>query len=120
MLHKKFSQSARALLELACNYHEQKNYKMAATLFSESAALGCNEAKINLGNMYSEGSGIARDVNKAKILYRSAYRGGCTYGALALGIQYKSEGRIDLAKKWLMRAKDAGNEWADDELDGCK
>ncbi|QNP59928.1 tetratricopeptide repeat protein [Paenacidovorax monticola] len=112
------SLDARALLEAACKHYEQKNHKMAAMLFSKSAALGCNEAKVNLGNMYSTGEGVIKDESKAKNLYRSAYRGGCIYGALALGVQYKSEGRRQLAKKWLTRAKEAGNEWAADELNG--
>jgi len=112
----KRQQAARQLLELGCETYEAGNAKKAALIFEESAALGSVEAKINLGNLYSEGKGVDRDVPLAKKLYRAAYNAGNAYGATALGAQYRSEGKHKLAVLWFRKAAAMGEEWAAEYL----
>ena len=103
---------ARVLLEAGCEAHESGNLQAAVRYYWRSAALGSPEAKVNLGNLYSAGEGVARNALLAKQLYKSAFRRGSAYGATALGSQYRSEGNISLAKVWYERAAAMGEEWA--------
>lgn len=105
-------EEARRLLELACHAFESGRIKDAASIFERSAAGGSNEAKVNLGNILSEGVDVERNLARAKNLYRSAYKGGCAYGATVLGVQYKNEGKHRLAILWLEKAAQMGEEWA--------
>lgn len=102
----------RVLLEAACEAHESGDLSAAVRYYWRSSALGSAEAKINLGNLYSAGEGVARNTLLAKQLYKSAFRRGSAYGATALGSQYRSEGNTHLAKLWYGRAAAMGEEWA--------
>lgn len=83
-------EKSRQLLELACAANEEGNLQEEVKLLKRSAALGSIEAKVNLGNLCSEGRGVELSPLLAKNLYRSAFRNGCIYGATALGVQYKN------------------------------
>lgn len=110
------SHKARQLLEQACKADELGNLKKAVTLFEKAAALGSSEAQVNLGNLYSEGRGVELSPKIAKSLYRSAFKGGCVYGASALGVQYKNEKKFRLARLWFEKAAALGEEWSKEEL----
>lgn len=103
---------ARVLLEEACEAYDSGDLNTAVRCFRRSAALGSVEAKVNLGNLYSTGEGVAKNTLLAKQLYRSAFRQGSAYGATALGSQYRNEGKTKLAKVWYRRAAAMGEEWA--------
>jgi TPR repeat protein len=107
---------ARVLLEDACEAYESGDLNTAVRYFRRSATLGSAEAKVNLGNLYSTGEGVAKDTLLAKQLYRSAFRQGSAYGATALGSQYRNEGKPKLAKVWYGRAAAMGEEWAREYL----
>ena len=109
-------QRARHFLELACLANDEGNLQKEIRYLKKSAALGSNEAKVNLGHLYSEGRGVELSPSLAKGLYRSAFKGGCVYGATALGIQYKNEGKLRLAALWLTKAANMGEDWAQDAL----
>lgn len=105
-------QEARTLLELGCEKSEEGRTRAAAALFEKAAALGSNEAKVNLANILSESDKVKPDVARAKELYRSAYRGGCAQGATALGVQYKKEAKHRFAVLWFQKAAGMGDEMA--------
>lgn len=107
---------SRQLLELACEANAEGDLKKEVRLLKKSAALGSSEAKVNLGNLYSEGRGVELSPSLAKDLYRSAFKSGCVYGATALGVQYKNEGKLRLAALWLKKAASMGEDWAQDAL----
>lgn len=108
---------ARVLLEAACEAHESGNLVAAIRYYRRSAALGSSEAKVNLGNLYSAGEGVAKNALLAKQLYKSAFRRGSAYGATALGSHYRGEGNTKLAKIWYRRAAAMGEEWACESLE---
>lgn len=107
---------ARVLLEKACEAYDSGDLTTAVRYFQRSAALGSAEAKVNLGNLYSEGEGVVKNTLLAKQLYKSAFRQGSAYGATALGSQYRNEGKTKRAKVWYGRAAAMGEEWAREYL----
>jgi uncharacterized protein len=107
---------ARQFLEEGCHIYESGDFSLAAQMFHRAIKYGSTEGKVNLGNMYSLGEGVPINLQKAKRLYRSAFREGCAYGASSLGTQYLSEGKLNLAEKWLINAIEMGNEWAKEDL----
>ena len=113
---RKNPEKSRQLLEQACEAHEKENFRKEALLLKKSAAFGSSEAQVNLGNLYSEGRGVKLSSDLAKSLYRSAFKRGCVYGATALGIQYKNEGKLKLAALWLNKAANMGEDWAQESL----
>lgn len=107
---------ARVLLEAACKAQDSGDLSAAVKYYQRSAALGSPEAKVNLGNLYSTGDGVAKNTLLAKQLYKSAFRQGNMYGATALGSQFRSEGNTKMAKAWYGRAVAMGEEWAREML----
>ncbi|WCM93296.1 hypothetical protein M5C99_00755 [Acidovorax sp. NCPPB 2350] len=107
---------ARRLLEAACLAEESGDRQEAIRLYLKSVRNGSSEAAVNLANIYTKGRRDSGRYLIAKRLYRMAYRQGCIYGATALGLQYREEGKAKLAIMWLERAANMGEEWASETL----
>lgn len=107
---------ARSLLESGCLADERGDHDEAMSLYQASARLGNAEAMLNLGNLLSAKGGSSDDVQKAKALYRKAFKRGCMYAATSLGAQYVLEGKPGLARRWYQVAAERGEEWASEAL----
>ena len=74
---------------------------------------GDNRAQFELGAMYHDGDGVAKDRKKALEWYRTAADGGNRQAQFNLGLMYKNgEGvpaNLETARKWFIKASDAGD-----------
>lgn len=54
----------------------QQNDNEAAKWYAEGAKQGDAVSQVNLGRYYEQGTGVAKDIEKAKTLYKAACEGG--------------------------------------------
>lgn len=64
---------------------------------SAAAKLGDVGSLINLGNFYSAGKGVRKDLGAAARCYKKAYRKGRSEGALNLAVDLESQGNLRTA-----------------------
>jgi hypothetical protein len=69
-----------------------------------AAKLGDEMSAVNLGNCYSVGRGVRKDLRRAAYWYKRAYRHGDSTGALNLAIDLEKGGNLRGAIAWLKRA----------------
>jgi TPR repeat protein len=81
----------------------------------QAASNGHAGSQLNLGNYYSSGNGIERDLEEAAKWYRRAYRNGSSAGAANLAIDLRTAGKIRGAIKWIKRAAEMndGDAWVE-------
>lgn len=84
----------------------------AAEWFGKAVAGGSRDARVNLGNMYLEGKGVERDVNKGMNLLLSAANDGYVRGQYQLGFLYEQGVGVPqdqaLALEWYRKAAQGG------------
>ena len=84
------------------------------------AELGDAEAQYNLGVMYDEGAGRARDLAAAALWYEKAAEQGFVDAQTNLGLMFMSgqgvSRNIDQARQWLERAAKQGDSEATELL----
>lgn len=84
----------------------------AAEWFSRAVAGGSRDARVNLGNMYLEGKGVERDVNRGVELLLSAAHDGYARGQYQLGALYEQGMGVPqdqaLALEWYRKAAQGG------------
>lgn len=103
---------ANAQCELGTRYYRgqdvRRDYKKAASLFSQAAEQGLPKAQYNLGVMYDNGQGVLKNHKEAVKWYSKAAEQGYGEAQYNLGLSYaKGEGTIEHyveAYKWMLLA----------------
>ncbi|RQD78610.1 tetratricopeptide repeat protein [Desulfonatronospira sp. MSAO_Bac3] len=75
-------------LEEAHEAYRSGNWHEAAELYRPLAEQGCDEAQNNLGELYSRGSGVKQDYDRAMELFYLAAEQGNAYAQTNLGLHY--------------------------------
>lgn len=101
LLNQKIQESAgstSALNDLGCMYASgigtRKNMKMAVAYLMEAAMKNNLFGMLNMAQLYREGLGVEKDVEKARELYHRAYESGYTDAMVLCGDTYL-EGSVD-------------------------
>jgi len=92
------------LSERANKQWDEGNLRSAFRLFLAGAKAGDTGCQINLGNFYSDGTGVKRNRTLALYWYRRAYRRGQRSAANNIGIVFRDEKKLKLALAWFERA----------------
>lgn len=102
LLNQKIQESAgntSALNDLGCLYASgigiRRNMKMAVAYFMEASMKNSLFGMLNMAQLYREGLGVEKDVEKARELYRRAYEMGYTDAMVLCGDTYL-EGTADV------------------------
>ena len=94
------------------NYYQSENYTEAAKWFRKAADQGCASSQYELGLMYYEGEGVARNLAEAAKWYRKAANQGDAEAQYNLGyMYYNGEGvaqNLAEAAKWYRKAANQG------------
>ena len=93
-----------ALLERAGKQWEQGKLRSAFRLFLAGAKVGDSGCQINLGNFYSDGTGVKPNRAQAPRSYRRAYQQGERSGASNIGVVLRDQGKLKQALAWFERA----------------
>lgn len=107
---------ARHFLELGCDFQEAKKFNLAFLNYSKSEKLGNSEAANNLGNLFADGVGCKKDVNKSIHLYKRAVKLGSSAGAYNLGVHYMNAGQKRWSLHWFRVALAMGDEDAEEMI----
>ena len=86
------------------HYEEAGDFKRAFWCLLRGAQLGHAMSQVNLGNYYSSGRGIRRNLEQAAHWYKRAYKNGYRDGALNLAIDRKKAGNSRSAVTWFKKA----------------
>lgn len=70
-----------AQFNAACTYYEEKQNRLAAEWWQRAAEKGDAPSICNIGDMYAQGEGVAKDIAKAVMLYTMAAKAGSTVAA---------------------------------------
>ncbi len=93
--------------------YERGNYTEAVRGYRKAADQGNASAQVNLGAMYAEGLGVARDFQEALHWYREAARQGEAVACFNLGVMYiEGQGvarNLQEALKWHRQAAAQGH-----------
>jgi len=115
--------SARAAYQLARALHKKGSlaaYEEAAKLYRRTADAGNALAAHNLGAMYDNGQGVAKDYLVALELYEKAAVKGFAQSMVSIGLHYGSgqgvEKNVTTAREWYEKAVAAGEASAKDYL----
>lgn len=108
---------ARALNRLGLAYYRGesgigRDDKRAVELFSQAERAGDSNAAFNLGRMYSEGRGVARDADRALALYEKAAANDHVLALNTLAVRYKMSslaGARKTAEEYFGRSAALGN-----------
>lgn len=92
------------LFDEAQRRQEAGDLKGAFRCLLDAARAGDPRSQINLGNVYSDGAGVKRDLDEAARWFKSAYRNGERVGAYNLAVNLKSSGDVKGAIEWFKRA----------------
>jgi formylglycine-generating enzyme required for sulfatase activity len=91
---------------------EAPAYAEAVQAYRKAAEAGNTSAMVNLGSMYKDGKGVARDEAEAVRWFRKAADAGHAVGMINLGTMYAGGGGVAKdeaeAVRWYRRAADAG------------
>lgn len=92
--------------------YERGDYAAALKWYRKAADLGYAPAQVNLGSMYFEGQGIARDMQTALKWYLKAASQGYASAQFNLGMLYEQNGSplqdFQEALRWYGKAADQG------------
>jgi TPR repeat protein len=102
-LREKKADAERLFLE-AERCEEKGDSRTAFDYLLAAAQLGHARSQVNLGNFYSSGKGIRRNLKKAAHWYRKGYQNGYSDGALNLAIDWRDTGNIRSAVVWFKKA----------------
>jgi len=101
-----------AMRQLADLYRDEQNYGAALLWYQNAVLAGSREARVDAGQLYEHGQGIARDLEEARCLYQTAAEAGSVRGMLNLGRIYEHGIGVprndDRAQEWYRRAAAAG------------
>lgn len=93
--------------------YEHGQYQEAAKWYRKAAEHGNASAQVNLGALYAEGQGVARDYQEALLWYHQAAQHGDAVACFNLGVMYtqgQGVGRdFQEALKWYRQAADQGH-----------
>ena len=104
-------------LFLQAELHEEAGDLAAAFLCAlQAAKQGHASCQVNVGNKYASGEGVAVDSRQAEYWHKRAYQNGHSSGALNLGLDRRSAGRVRSAFFWFRRAADMSDGNAMPEL----
>jgi len=110
---KKYPNSSRIAFQLGRTYNKANNFKAAISQYRRAADLGHTAAKFNLGLMYAEGQGVAKDNAQAVTWYQMAAEQGFLIAQKKLGgMYYLGEGvpqDYAAALKWYRMAAESGD-----------
>lgn len=95
---------SKALFRQAELCEEDGSFRQAFRYLLKGAQLNHVMSQVNVGNYYSSGKGVTRDLNKAAYWYKRAYQNGDSDGALNLAIDQRNQGRLRSAVLWFKRA----------------
>jgi TPR repeat protein len=107
----------RAQFELGNRYYlghggASKDFARALTWYRAAAALGNEDAEVNLGLMYAQGEGVQQDYAQALAWYRKAADQGLAIAQNNIGALYYSGNGVPQnyaqARVWFMKAADQG------------
>jgi tetratricopeptide (TPR) repeat protein len=90
-----------ALFAAAEYFDERGELQGAFRCLLDGARGGHASCQINLGNYYSDGTGVRRDHAKAAHWYRKAYTQGRSHN---LAIDYRNAGNLRAAMAWFRKA----------------
>ncbi|MEO8018961.1 MAG: hypothetical protein ABI769_14195 [Pseudomonadota bacterium] len=95
----------------AADYLEESGALRAAfQCLLAAAEAGDEGSQLNLGNYFSDGTGVRKDFKKAAFWYRKAYNNQsrgirCSSAAVNLGINFRNSGNLKAAVGWFERAR---------------
>lgn len=92
------------LLIEAERFEKADNYKLAAKVLLRGAKSGDATCQLNLGNYYASGTGVRKNLEKARYWYETAYKNGNRGGALNLAIDERNRGDLEVAETWFKKA----------------
>ena len=109
------SGDASAMNRLGCYYHKgmmglPQNYKKGMKLLLRAGELEHTTAYYNLGMVYCNGQGVARDEKKAKYYYELAAMRGDANARRSLGIIEVRKGNMERAVKHWMISTTTGDD----------
>jgi tetratricopeptide (TPR) repeat protein len=95
-------------------YRKNKEYSNALLFYNKASAEGNVKSDYSLGIMYSQGTGVATDIDKAKIYFMKAEKENYSKAMIALGVLYTSGMNKDLkeAEKYFRKAVSTGDKSA--------
>lgn len=96
------------IFRLGMNFYRQKEYETARQMF-ESIADDFVDARTMLGYIYTEGTGVEVDKDKAFDYFLSAAQEKDPIGEYNLGQLYMDEGNFSSAFDWFKKAADQGH-----------
>jgi len=102
-------QRAEDLFTRACYKDDAEQYRSAFRLFLKAAKLGNAGCQINVGNYYSVGTGVKKNLKSAFYWYKLALRKGYDSAANNIGCTYRMEGDYRRALYWLKKAVAMGD-----------
>jgi tetratricopeptide (TPR) repeat protein len=110
---RKYPNSVKLIYQLGRAYAKKSDFRSAFVQYQKAAEQGYSLAEYNLGVLYENGWGVAKDEAQAVAWYRRAAEQGFTLAQSNLGNMYRA-GRgtpRDLSEslKWLRRAAEHGN-----------
>ena len=99
-----------ALFSAAEHLEEAGELRAAFQCLLAAAEAGDEGSQLNLGNYYSDGTGVRKDLKKAAYWYRKSYNNqsrGIHYStaAINLGINLRNSGNVKAAIAWFERAR---------------
>src|SRR5258705_2102019 len=96
--------------------YQHGDYSAAVRLWRQAAEQGDAHAQHNLGLLYRDGHGVAKDINEAARWFRLAAEQGLTQAQVNLGVLYAAGQGVppndDEASRWFRLAADKGDEFA--------
>jgi TPR repeat protein len=98
MLDKK--NNANAQYEIAYNHTEKEEHKKAHYWYKRSAKGGYSSAQNVLGDTYSEGKIVKRNLKKAFYWYKKSYKQNDSIGAYNMGCTYRDMHKYKKAFYW--------------------
>ncbi len=101
--------SIKTLFDQANEAWDQGKNKLAFKLFLRAAELGHGWSYNSIGYFFDHGIGVRKDEERALEWYKKAARHGDVCAYANIGLSYRNAGNRQLAKKWLERARKAGD-----------
>jgi len=92
------------LFTRADELEERGKLKSAFRLFLAAAKAGDTSCQLNVGNYYSDGKGIRRNLSRGLYWYKRAYRRGDASAASNIGITWRNDGKPKRALSWFRKA----------------
>lgn len=95
--------------QVAVEYYDNQNFSKALEWFKKAASLEHAQAQFNLGVMYENGDGVAKDYNQALEWYNKAADNGNNEAMFRIGAIYFMTQDYTNALEWYHNAANEGN-----------